>query len=48
MRMAYAIGVFSFNLNSLACNRWRKPFNSLLGETFEFTQEKPYLRSISE
>jgi hypothetical protein len=39
MRLAYLIGISAFNLNSLAVDRWRKPFNSLLGETFEYISE---------
>ena len=48
MRLAYLIGISAFNLNALSNDRWRKPFNSLLGETYEYISENPKYKLISE
>lgn len=47
MRMAYAMA-FAFSVYSATNNRLKKPFNPLLGETFELINEKKGFRMISE
>jgi hypothetical protein len=39
---------FSYSCVSQLFNRGKKPFNPLLGETYEFIDEKNNLRTISE
>lgn len=47
LRMAYVIA-FAFSPYSSTANRLKKPFNPILGETFEFVNEEKGFKFISE
>ena len=47
LRMAYVVG-FAFSMYSNTINRLKKPFNPLLGETYEYENKEKGWRMISE
>ncbi len=47
MRMAYIMG-FGLSICASTINRIKKPFNPLLGETYELLDDKKGFKFISE
>jgi hypothetical protein len=48
MRMAYVIAYAAFAVNSTTLNRLKKPFNPLLGETYELIDHQRKFKAIAE